>query len=59
MRWSLWLLALFGVAVAVALGGTAWLLLSRLTARQQARIRQAWLACAVAAGSFWFIERLI
>lgn len=46
-------------AVAVALGGTAWLLLSRVTARQQARIRQAWLASAVAAGSFWFIERLI
>lgn len=46
-------------AVALVLGGTAWLRLSRLTTRQQARIRQWWLVCALAVGSFWFIERLI
>jgi hypothetical protein len=46
-------------AVALVLGGAAWLLLSRLTTRQQARIRQWWLVCALAVGSFWFIERLI
>ena len=46
-------------AVALVLGGTAVLLLSRLSVRQQSRVRQWWLACALAVGSFWFIERLI
>jgi hypothetical protein len=46
-------------AVALALGGLGWLLLSRLAVRQQQRIRQMWLACAMLVGVFWFIERLI
>lgn len=46
-------------AVALLLGGPAWLFLSRLMAHQQMRTRQAWLLLAMAIGSFWFLERLI
>lgn len=45
--------------VALALGSVAGWLLARLTPTQQWRVRSLCLACAVAAGSFWFIERLI
>ena len=46
-------------AVALGLGGLGWLLLGKLVVRQQQRIRQMWLACAVLVGAFWFIERLL
>jgi hypothetical protein len=46
-------------AVALALGGLGWLLLGKLTAPQQQRIRQMWLLCAILVGAFWFIERLV
>ncbi len=46
-------------AVALALGALGWLLLGKLAARQQRRIRQMWLLCAILVGAFWFIERLV
>jgi HupE / UreJ protein len=46
-------------AVALVLGSVTGWLLGRLSLSQQARVRRWWLACAVAVGSFWFIERLI
>jgi hypothetical protein len=46
-------------AVALALAGMATLLLSRLPAIVQARVRLLWLASAVVVGGFWFIERLL
>ncbi len=46
-------------AVALALAGMATLLLSRLPAIVQARVRLLWLASAVVVGGLWFIERLL
>jgi hypothetical protein len=46
-------------AVALALGALGWVLLGKLAAPQQQRIRQMWLLCAMLVGAFWFLERLL
>jgi hypothetical protein len=44
---------------AMVLGALGWLLLARLSAPHQQRIRQMCLVCAMLMGGFWFVERLI
>ena len=46
-------------AVAVGLGGLAWLVMRYLQVRQTLKIRQLCLVFAAGAGGIWFVERLI